>query len=90
MGRAAAGRTAQCTATLTVAALQTAHAALTQRGRWVTNEKRLLDYAGLRELDRVIARTSSDSATLEAVCDEVDALCEPIWAASQAGQAPAI
>jgi Nucleotidyltransferase domain len=77
---AAAGRTAQCAATLTVAALQTAHAAVAQRGRWVTNEKRLLDHAGLRELDGVIARAGTERATLEAACDAVAALCEPIWA----------
>lgn len=36
--------------------------------------------AGLRELDGVIAQAGTDPATLEAACDAVAALCEPIWA----------
>lgn len=38
------------------AALQTAHAVLAARGEWVTNEKTLLDRAGLREVDGVLGR----------------------------------
>ena len=40
---------------LATAAMQTAHAVLAVRGEWVTNEKRLLDRAGLRGIDRIIA-----------------------------------
>ncbi|WP_328633790.1 nucleotidyltransferase domain-containing protein [Streptomyces sp. NBC_00356] len=36
------------------AAMQAGHAVLAARGEWVTNEKRLLERAGLREIDRVI------------------------------------
>jgi hypothetical protein len=39
---------------LATAALQTAHAVLAARGEWVTNEKRLLERAGLREIDEVV------------------------------------
>lgn len=76
-GHASAGRLAQCVATLTVAALQTAHAALAARGEWVTNEKRLLDRAGLRALDAIVAdaATRPDPAALLAACDRVEALC---------------
>ncbi|MGO4533883.1 nucleotidyltransferase domain-containing protein [Leifsonia sp. 2MCAF36] len=76
---AAAGRVAQCTSTLTVAVLQTAHAALASRGTWVTNEKRLMDYAGLRDLDRIVTEGATNS-DLAAMCDRVEALCQPIWA----------
>jgi len=81
-GHAAAGRVAQCTATLTVAALQTAHAALAARGEWVTNEKRLLDRAGLRAVDDVVAAASPRPADLLAACDRVVELCSPVWDAS--------
>ncbi|MGP3771525.1 nucleotidyltransferase domain-containing protein [Streptomyces sp. SDT5-1] len=38
-----------------VAAAQAAHAVLAARGEWVTNEKRLLERAGLRGIDDVVA-----------------------------------
>jgi len=41
--------------------MQTAHAVLAGRGEWVTNEKRLLDRAGLRGMDEVI--TAADPIT---------------------------
>ncbi|WUC37710.1 nucleotidyltransferase domain-containing protein [Streptomyces sp. NBC_00557] len=44
--------TAGCVAT---AAAQAAHGVLAARGAWVTNEKRLLERAGLREIDDVMA-----------------------------------
>ncbi|SDQ31565.1 nucleotidyltransferase domain-containing protein [Actinopolyspora saharensis] len=50
------GRLAQCTALLTQAAAQSAHAVLAARGEWITNEKRLLSRAGLSELDAIVAR----------------------------------
>ncbi|GAB2684689.1 nucleotidyltransferase domain-containing protein [Kribbella swartbergensis] len=37
------------------ASCMTAHAILAARGEWVTNEKRLLDRAGLRGIDRVLS-----------------------------------
>lgn len=79
---AAAGRLAQCVATLTVATLQTAHAALAARGEWVTNEKRLLDHAGLRALDDIVAAAGPGADDLLAACDRVEALCSPVWDAA--------
>jgi hypothetical protein len=76
---AAAGRTAQCTATLTVATLQTAHAALAARGEWVTNEKRLLGRAGLEAVDGIVAEAGADLVT---ACDRVERLCRPVWDAA--------
>lgn len=40
---------------LATAATQAAHAVLAARGEWVTNEKRLLERAGLREFDALTA-----------------------------------
>ncbi|MGV9586364.1 nucleotidyltransferase domain-containing protein [Nocardia farcinica] len=42
-------------AALATAAMYTAHAILAERGEWVTNEKRLLARAGLRDIDAVVA-----------------------------------
>ncbi|WP_348787670.1 nucleotidyltransferase domain-containing protein [Leifsonia sp. NPDC080035] len=79
---AAAGRQAQCLATLTVATLQTAHAALAARGEWVTNEKRLLDRAGLRALDGIVDAAEAAPTSLAVTCDRVEDLCAPVWAAA--------
>ncbi|MER6345645.1 nucleotidyltransferase domain-containing protein [Streptomyces sp. NPDC001595] len=50
-----AARLTELVGALAVAATQTAHAVLAARGEWVTNEKRLLERAGLREVDGIIA-----------------------------------
>lgn len=52
---APSGRLAEVAATLVTAALQTAHAVLAARGQWTTNEKRLLQEAGLRGVDEIVA-----------------------------------
>ncbi|MBV2357620.1 nucleotidyltransferase domain-containing protein [Streptomyces sp. J2-1] len=46
------------------AAAQTAHAVLAARGEWVTNEKRLLERAGLRTIDTVIGTLRPKPDTL--------------------------
>lgn len=51
---APAGRLTELAGALAVAAVQTGHGVLAARGEWVTNEKRLLERAGLREVDGVI------------------------------------
>ncbi|GAA2288723.1 nucleotidyltransferase domain-containing protein [Streptomyces kunmingensis] len=48
------GRT-EVVGAVAVAALQAGHAVLAARGEWVTNEKRLLTRAGLREIDALLA-----------------------------------
>lgn len=35
--------------------MQAGHAVLAARGEWVTNEKRLVERAGLRGIDRIVA-----------------------------------
>ncbi|MET9497524.1 nucleotidyltransferase domain-containing protein [Streptomyces sp. NPDC006552] len=47
------GRT-EVVGAVAVAAMQAGHAVLAARGEWVTNEKRLLARAGLREIDQLL------------------------------------
>ncbi|GAA3139008.1 nucleotidyltransferase domain-containing protein [Streptomyces rameus] len=49
------GRLTETAGALATAAAQSAHAVLAARGEWVTNEKRLLERAGLRGLDAVVS-----------------------------------
>ena len=55
---------------IATATCQTAYAITAARGEWVTNEKTLLDRAGLRDIDRVLA----DAGPLPAMIDEAEAL----------------
>jgi hypothetical protein len=65
---AARGRVAETAGTVAVAACQAAHAVLAASGQWVTNEKTLLDRAGLRGVDEIMAGLSPGRLT-EAVDD---------------------
>lgn len=56
---APAGRLAETAGALATAAAQMGHSVLAARGEWVTNEKRLLERAGLRETDRTIESLST-------------------------------
>lgn len=56
---APAGRLAETAGALATAAAQMGHSVLAARGEWVTNEKRLLERAGLREADRIIESLST-------------------------------
>lgn len=49
------GQVTELAGALATAAMQTAHAVLAARGEWVTNEKRLLQRAGLRGMDQILA-----------------------------------
>ncbi|MBT2522006.1 nucleotidyltransferase domain-containing protein [Arthrobacter sp. ISL-28] len=53
-------------------AMMTAHAVLAARGEWVTNEKRLLERAGLRDIDQLVAGLRADSRVLDQVIDEAE------------------
>ncbi|MUM16349.1 nucleotidyltransferase domain-containing protein [Mycobacterium sp. CBMA271] len=70
------GQVAQCAGLLTVAAMEYAHGALAARGEWVTNEKRLLDRAGLSDVHRILAALSPDPATLTRAVEEIRSLGE--------------
>jgi hypothetical protein len=52
---APAGRLVDCAGAAARACLEAGNAILAARGEWITNEKRLLDRAGLRDLDPVVA-----------------------------------
>ena len=53
-GHAPKGALTQVAGAIAVAATQTAHAVLAARGEWVTNEKHLIERAGLREVDVLV------------------------------------
>jgi hypothetical protein len=59
---------------IAVAACQHAHAVLAARGEWVTNEKTLIDRAGLRGVDDVLAGLVPDPGRLERAVAEAAAL----------------
>ena len=70
---AAEGKLAETAGTIAVAACQAAHALLAGAGQWVTNEKRLLDRAGLRAVDGVTVGLVDPGRLTEAI-DGAEAL----------------
>ncbi|WP_410602908.1 nucleotidyltransferase domain-containing protein [Amycolatopsis sp. lyj-90] len=68
------GAATEVAGALATAAMETAHAVLAARGEWVTNEKRLLRRAGLREIDAIVAGLRPDPGVLAKALDEADAL----------------
>jgi hypothetical protein len=54
----------------------TAHAVLAARGEWVINEKRLLQQAGLRGIDAIVAGLRPDPETLAHAVADAEALLE--------------
>lgn len=50
------------------------HAVLAERGEWVTNEKTLIDRAGLRDVDAILAGLTAGPATLRSALDQAEAL----------------
>lgn len=68
------GQATEVAGALAVAAMETAHAILAARGEWVTNEKRLLRRAGLREIDAIVTGLRADPDVLAKAVDEAEAL----------------
>ncbi|WP_225822543.1 nucleotidyltransferase domain-containing protein [Streptomyces naphthomycinicus] len=66
------GRLTETAGALATAAAQCAHAVLAARGEWVTNEKRLLERAGLRGIDAVVGALRAESAALTAAVAETE------------------
>ncbi len=62
---APSGRTAQVAGLIAVAATQYAHAILAARGEWTTNEKRILDRAGLGATNEVVSAMTGDPEVLD-------------------------
>lgn len=72
---AAREQLAACVALITQAALMSAHAVLAARGQWVTNEKTLLERAGLSGLDAIVSEAGASSALLHAAVHRARSLC---------------
>lgn len=60
------GRLTEALGALATAAVQTGHGVLAARGEWVTNEKRLLERAGLRGVDELAEHARRDPEALTA------------------------
>jgi len=66
------GRLTETAGALATAAAQAAHGVLAARGEWVTNEKRLLERAGLRGIDAVVGALRSEPEALVAAVTEAE------------------
>ncbi|MFD6491453.1 nucleotidyltransferase domain-containing protein [Streptomyces sp. NPDC060188] len=71
---APAGRVTEALGAMATAAVQTGHGVLAARGEWVTNEKRLLERAGLRGVDELAERAGRDPESLAAVLTAAERL----------------
>ena len=71
---AARGHLADTAGAIATAACQGAHGVLAARGEWVTNEKALLDRAGLRGADGILADLSPEPDGLTQAVDAAGAL----------------
>ncbi|GAB2812966.1 nucleotidyltransferase domain-containing protein [Actinoallomurus bryophytorum] len=70
------GHLTDCSGAIATAACQAAHAVMATRGQWVTNEKTLLERAGLRDIDRVLSNLTPDAKALTGAIDETATLLE--------------
>lgn len=70
---AARGHLADTAGAMALAFTQGAHAALAARGEWVTNEKTLLDRAGLRPADQVFTGLTAEPDVLVQAVDDASA-----------------
>ncbi|MFC9976658.1 nucleotidyltransferase domain-containing protein [Spirillospora sp. NPDC127200] len=68
------GQATEVAGSLATAAMNTAHAILAARGEWVTNEKRLLQRAGLRRVDTIVAGLRPEAEALAQAIDETERL----------------
>ncbi|WP_031487863.1 nucleotidyltransferase domain-containing protein [Streptomyces bicolor] len=72
------GRLTELAGALASAAVQTGHAVLAARGEWVTNEKRLLERAGLRGVDGVIGSLGGRRERMSGAVAEAELLFEQV------------
>ncbi|MFJ8543136.1 nucleotidyltransferase domain-containing protein [Streptomyces sp. NPDC093586] len=66
-GHAPKGALTQVAGAIALATTQTAHAVLAARGQWVTNEKGLVERAGLGGIDVLLTRPTTDPRSLAGV-----------------------
>ncbi|WP_406446412.1 nucleotidyltransferase domain-containing protein [Streptomyces sp. NBC_01613] len=79
---APAGRLTEVAGCVATAAMQTGHAVLAARGEWVTNEKRLLERAGLRGIDAVLGQLGPDPEALARAIADAEALFASVFPAA--------
>lgn len=68
------GHLTESAGAIATAACQAAHAVMAARGQWVTNEKTLLDCAGLRSIDGILANLAPRPQALTDAFDETTSL----------------
>ncbi|CQR64612.1 nucleotidyltransferase domain-containing protein [Streptomyces leeuwenhoekii] len=73
-GHAPKGALTQVAGAIALAATQTAHAVLAARGEWVTNEKGMVERAGLGETDVLLGGLRSEPETLGRAVAEAETL----------------
>jgi Nucleotidyltransferase domain len=73
---AARGHLADTAGAIAVAACQGAHGVLAARGQWITNEKELIDRAGLRGVDTILTGRTAEPAQLLAAVDAATVLLD--------------
>ncbi|WP_369367405.1 nucleotidyltransferase domain-containing protein [Streptomyces sp. CG4] len=66
------GRLTETAGAIATAAAQAAHGVLAARGEWVTNEKRLLERAGLRDMDTVVGALRAEPDALHRAVTEAE------------------
>lgn len=71
---APAGRLTETAGALATAAVQMGHSLLAARGEWATNEKRLLERAGLREVDDLLTGMRRQPEALATALSEAEVL----------------
>jgi hypothetical protein len=74
---AASGRVAETAGAIAAALACTAHGVLAARGEWITNEKLLIDRAGLRRGDAVLTGLRMAPESLNQALDEAEAVIGP-------------
>ncbi|MFG1666748.1 nucleotidyltransferase domain-containing protein [Streptomyces sp. Y7] len=78
---APSGRLTEVAGALATAAVQAGHAVLAARGEWVTNEKRLLERAGLRAADGILGTLRPQPAALLRAITDAETLFGTVHAA---------
>jgi predicted nucleotidyltransferase len=74
------GRLTEVAGALAVAAVQAGHGVLAGRGEWVTNEKRLLERAGLRRVDDIVAGLRPEPEALTRAVSDAEAVLRALRA----------
>ncbi|GAA4222273.1 putative nucleotidyltransferase [Streptosporangium album] len=72
------GQATEVAGALATVAMQTAHAVLAARGEWATNEKRLLQQAGLRGIDAIVAGLRPEPEALTRAIAEAEKLFQAV------------